>query len=127
MKGVYLFGYVKTKDDVLIRSADAIRNSSLSLCKSLGLKIVGENYHKFKEPNGITYCFILSQSHFVVHTWPEDGKIFFDLFTCNKYLDEKKIVNALSKEFKGIVKVLKRLDYKWKVPNIFPAIILLFF
>ena len=108
MRGVYLFGYVKTKDAKVLKSVSTIKGSVLNICKIVGLNIIGESYHIFKKTGGITYCFILSQSHFVVHTWPEERKIFFDLFTCDKELDEKKCLDAISKEFKGKVKEIKR-------------------
>ena len=112
MEGVFLFGHIKTKEGEFLKSGNAIKNAVLKVCKPIGLKIVGEKYHVFKSPIGITYCFILSQSHFVVHTWPEEYKVFFDIFTCNKELDEKKCFALLSKEFKGEVKEARKVVYR---------------
>ena len=112
MKGVYILGCIKTNDRKLLKSAITIKNAVSKICIAIGLKIVGEKYHIFRNPNGITYCFILSQSHFVVHTWPEECKVFFDIFTCDKELSEIKCVDMLSKEFKGEVKELKRIEYR---------------
>jgi len=112
MKGLYLVGYIKTKEKRLLESASFIKKAVTRICKIINLKVVGEKYHIFKSPNGITYCFFLSQSHFVVHTWPEENKIFFDIFTCNKELNEEKIIDVLSKEFKGIVKDIRKIEHK---------------
>lgn len=111
MKGVYIVGYIETKNDTLLKSVNVIKNAALSVCKALKLNVVGENYRVFKGSNGITYCFILSQSHFVIHTWPEECKIFFDIFTCNKKIDKEKCVDILSNEFKGNVKDIKMVEY----------------
>ena len=112
MKGVYLVGYIETKEEKFLKSVNAIKGAVLKVCEVIGLKVVGESYHVFESPDGITYCFILSQSHFVLHTWPEEFKIFFDIFTCNKELNEEKCINTLSKEFKGIVKEIRRMEHK---------------
>lgn len=109
---VCFIGYVETKEDNLLKSADAVKNAVLRLCKAVGLKIVAEKCHMFNEPGGITYCFILSQSHFVVHTWPEDNRIFFDVFMCNKDLDKEHFAAALLKEFQGVLKQIDRVEYK---------------
>ena len=112
MKGVYILGYIETKEDKFLKSRYCIKNAVFKICRLIGLNIVEEKYHIFKHSNGITYCFILSQSHFIVHTWPEENKIFFDIFTCNKELKEKELTILLSKEFKGKVKETRKVGYK---------------
>jgi len=34
-------------------------------------------------PKGITLVYILSESHLVIHTWPELGTAHIDLVTCS--------------------------------------------
>ncbi|MBI3027718.1 S-adenosylmethionine decarboxylase [Candidatus Woesearchaeota archaeon] len=111
MRGVYIIGYIETRNKRLLISINAIKGAVVRVCKVIGLKIVGKKYHVFKSPKGITYCFILSQSHFVVHTWPEESKVFFDIFTCNEELNEKEYLSALSREFKGVIKELRRVEH----------------
>jgi len=112
MKGVYLIGYIEAKEEKPLKSVSKIRYTILKVCKFMKLNMVKENFHAFKNPYGITYCLILSQSHFIIHTWPEEFKIFFDVFTCNKQLNEEKLVRVLSKEFKGKVKEIRRIEHK---------------
>lgn len=112
MQGVFLFGYVETNDKKLLKSVSYIKTAVFKLCKTIGLNIVGEKFYAFDNPKGITYCFILSQSHFIIHTWPEESKIFFDLFTCGKKINDKMLIEIISKEFKGKVKKLRRVEYK---------------
>lgn len=112
MKGIYFVGYIKTKEQKLLKSAKAIKNAVLNVCKSIELNIVGEKYHVFKNADGLTYCFILSQSHFVIHTWPEENRVFFDIFTCGKEFGREKFVYILSKEFKGKVKEITKVKYR---------------
>jgi len=112
MEGVYLVGYIETNEEKFLKSINSIKDAVLSVCEVIGLKVVGEKYHIFKGTQGITYCFILSQSHFVIHTWPEESKIFFDIFTCGKGINKEKCTKILSKEFKGIVKEIEKVEYK---------------
>ena len=46
-------------------------------------RVVGEKFHQF-EPCGVTGVMVLRESHFSVHTWPEEGVIAADIFTCGK-------------------------------------------
>lgn len=36
-------------------------------------------------PNGLTAVFLLSESHLSIHTYPEHGSCFIDLFTCGDH------------------------------------------
>lgn len=50
--------------------------------RALGLNLLGEIVYSF--PNGAftaTYC--LTESHIAVHTWPEYGRVTFDIFLSN--------------------------------------------
>lgn len=112
MKGFYLLGYIETSDEKFLKSVDFVKKAVLNMCKLSGLNVVAENYHIFKGSSGFTYCFILSQSHFVIHTWPEKSRIFFDIFTCGKGVEQKKFVGVLSKEFNGTVKEIRKIEHK---------------
>lgn len=50
------------------------------------MTLLGKTFHKF-EPQGISGFWLLSESHFSFHTWPEIGKICLDLFSCGKAQD----------------------------------------
>jgi len=46
-----------------------------------GATILAENHHLFP-PQGLTALLLLSESHASLHTYPEHGSCFADLFTC---------------------------------------------
>lgn len=48
-----------------------------------GFNILGFKEHKFK-PQGYTVLFLLGESHFAVHTFPEHNKMYIELSSCNK-------------------------------------------
>lgn len=60
------------------------------------LTVVDRIEHKFS-PQGETIVFILSESHFTLHTYPENRFISLDVYVCNMDTDLKKIVNEISK------------------------------
>ncbi len=41
-------------------------------------------------PNGLTMVFLLSESHASIHTYPEYGACFVDLFTCGEKCSAEK-------------------------------------
>lgn len=46
-----------------------------------GFKIVNECEHHFK-PYGYTKLYLLAESHFAIHTFPEEGKTYIELSSC---------------------------------------------
>ena len=103
----FVFGYHVTIDmegvDVQLLDSEARLLDILKYaCSQVGgLKIVGENYHKFS-PQGVTAYLLLATSHASIHTWPEYGKCAIDIFTCG---NKQKIINIadyLVSEFKPI-------------------------
>lgn len=58
-----------------------------NLLKESGFNVCGE-IHKFFSPFGFTAVFILAESHFAIHTFPEEGKSYIQLSSCVKeYFD----------------------------------------
>lgn len=60
-----------------------------------GFKIIGEIDYTFT-PQGYTKLFLLCESHFAIHTFPEHNKIYIELSSCNK------------QKYKQFMKILKR-------------------
>ena len=74
-----------------------IEEIAQNLIADLHLKVVKRISHTF-HPKGTTLAFILSESHLLVHTWPESGLIHIDLVTCS-YPKEKKFESSLKAAF----------------------------
>ena len=47
------------------------------------------------EPQGVTVLALLSESHASIHSYPERGSVFIDVFTCGKRADPELAVNLL--------------------------------
>ena len=57
-----------------------------------------EAWHQF-EPHGATGMLLLSESHFCVHTWPETGEVFVDVFCCSQLFEPKKCIECIETVF----------------------------
>ena len=61
-----------------------------------GATIVHEHSHTFPG-TGLTCVFILSESHAVLHTWPETGTVNIDIFSCSTRLKSLDAIDELSR------------------------------
>ncbi|HEY3059236.1 MAG TPA: adenosylmethionine decarboxylase [Chloroflexota bacterium] len=50
-------------------------------------------------PVGVTGMAIVSESHLVIHTWPEHGYAAVDIFTCGAPRDPQEAVNVLRRHY----------------------------
>ncbi len=57
-----------------------------SVCTKYNFTVLHRQTHAF-EPQGHTILYLLSESHFSIHTFPERSYIALDLYTCRQYGD----------------------------------------
>ena len=74
------------------------------IAKAANVTILNISKYKF-EPQGFTILALLAESHISFHTFPENGIISFDFFTCGK-ISPSVAIDIVKKEFehKRIVK-----------------------
>ncbi len=73
-------GLIKTNP--FENSIEAIEELAETIISDLDLNVVKKLSHMFS-PKGITLVYVLSESHLVIHTWPELGIIHVDMATCS--------------------------------------------
>lgn len=66
--------------------------------KRAGATIVQALSHDFPG-TGLTCVLILSESHAVLHTWPETGTVNIDIFSCSIRLRSLEAIDELSRTF----------------------------
>jgi S-adenosylmethionine decarboxylase len=69
-------------DRAALRDEAAVRGVLASVIRDLGLKAVGELWHKFPGDGGVTGLIALTESHLACHTYPEHGTGTFNLYCC---------------------------------------------
>jgi S-adenosylmethionine decarboxylase len=80
------------------RPPDEIMRDFCAALRGAGATVVRELYHSFAE-TGLTCVLILSESHAVLHTWPETGTVNLDIFACSTRLRSLEAVDELRKSF----------------------------
>ena len=72
----------------------AMQRLADAVVEALGLQVIGvPQWHQFPGPGGVTGLFLLSESHFTVHTFPESGVLTVNLYSCReRNLAERAIV-----------------------------------
>lgn len=71
------------------------------------LTVVSRAFHQF-EPIGVTGVLVLSESHFSVHTYPENNSVYLDIFCCSETFDPEKAGRT-------ILRVFNATDAEWQV------------
>jgi S-adenosylmethionine decarboxylase proenzyme len=77
---------------------DEIAEAFAAALRRAGATIVHGVSHAFPGA-GLTCVFILSESHAVLHTWPETGMINIDIFSCSPRLHSRDAIEELSRSF----------------------------
>lgn len=61
--------------------ADVIHARCESILRESGFSMIDCVSHVFS-PQGYTALFLLGESHFAIHTFPEEGKTYLELSSC---------------------------------------------
>ena len=78
-----------------LTDAAALRDACLAAVRGAGLHAVGELFHAFPAPGGVTGMVLLAESHLAVHTWPERATVTLDVYVCNLGHDNRARAEAL--------------------------------
>lgn len=79
-------------------SRDYTSKELLNICESAILKsnmTIAKKVKKEFQPSGLTCLWLLEESHFSIHTYPEHKYISVDCYTCGSEGDPVKAVNSL--------------------------------
>ena len=68
------------------------------IVKALEFHVVAQTGHQFS-PIGYSYAYVLSESHFTIHTYPEYHSCYIDMFCCNPALDAERAVQLIKDAF----------------------------
>ena len=78
----------------LIDNTEELINTTENLIGKSGATLVETKIYKFN-PCGYTIFFVLKESHVSIHTYPEFGAMFLDIFTCGHNINPKIIADGL--------------------------------
>ena len=89
----YLSSFIGCSADLLTCHTD-FNNVVREGIRASGATLLNECGYVF-ENQSFTTVFLLSESHCSIHTYPEHGSVFIDLFTCGDKCDYKKFEDVL--------------------------------
>lgn len=79
----------------LLTDPQALRTLCEAAVHRAGLTPVGQLFHTFPPPGGVTGVVLLAESHLALHTWPELGAVTLDVYVCNRDEDNSARAEAL--------------------------------
>ena len=82
----------------VLNDAKKIEQFLRNAARDAGATVVKLVSHEF-DPPGITAVAILSESHISVHTWPIEGYVAVDVFTCGTVADPQLAIKSLLEGF----------------------------
>lgn len=77
-----------------------LRQLLIDIVDITGSTIVGETSHEFPG-GGWTIGILLAESHTTLHSWPEEGILSLDAYTCTGYSKLDDVAEYLRTEFGG--------------------------
>lgn len=79
----------------LLNDVERLEHSLVSAALAEGVTVLGTLKKAF-EPAGVTILLLLAESHISLHTYPDQGKAFFDAFTCGTDYEPANIFHAFA-------------------------------
>jgi spermidine synthase len=82
-------------DPAVLDDEERVREALVAALTRAGASVLHTSAHRF-DPRGLTVLAMLSESHASVHTWPEHGSAFVDVFTCGEAADPERASDLLA-------------------------------
>lgn len=82
-EGEHLLLDIANVDSGFLNSEEQLAHAMLQLIDECGLTLLSYHCHSMT-PIGVSCAGVLLESHVSFHTWPEEGVITLDLFTCGE-------------------------------------------
>jgi len=106
--GKHLILDVYDVDCKLLNDVKSLQNSMIRGIERSKMTILNVFSHCF-DPQGVTIVIALAESHTTCHTWPEEGTIAIDVYTCGE--KNPKII---------VIELLKYLNsYNYKLRELY--------
>ena len=82
--GVHYIIDIDNADAKLLHNNEAMIKVCDETLRRANVTIVNKAVHTF-HPQGLTLLYLLTESHFSLHTWPEQRKLRIDFFSCQNH------------------------------------------
>ncbi len=120
--GIHILGELYGVAPQTLSRVENLEPLLLKILRDHDFKILTSSFHQF-HPFGVTGFVLLSESHVSVHTWPEEGYIALDIFSCSSEEQALRAFEAICKELAPMEVDRKILDrgVSWKNLGVFSS------
>ncbi|NUS45808.1 MAG: adenosylmethionine decarboxylase [Mycobacteriaceae bacterium] len=93
--GRHAIAELENVDAALLDDEQLLRDTLTTALQEAGATVLDVTSKRI-DPQGVTVLLLLSESHASVHTYPEIGKAFMDVFTCGHRADPEYAVRLVA-------------------------------
>ncbi|MCD6454433.1 MAG: adenosylmethionine decarboxylase [Candidatus Aminicenantes bacterium] len=86
-------------DPHTLKGVDYVGKVMERAAKESKTKVVEIFFHQFL-PYGVSGVVVIEESHYTIHTWPEERYAAIDLFYCDPKVDVDRAIEVLKESFK---------------------------
>lgn len=106
--GRHVIAELVSVDMALLDDEEFLRRALTDALGAAGATVCAVDSHRF-EPLGVTVLALLTESHASVHSYPEHGAAFVDVFTCGETADPELAVLLLARALDASVERVQTL------------------
>ena len=92
--GKHLLLELNDCDKEVLNDLSFLKGILLAAATEAGATVLGESFHHFN-PQGVSGVVVVTESHLLIHTWPEYGYAAADIFTCGNSVQPEKAAEIL--------------------------------
>lgn len=96
--GKHLILELKDCDRDKIDDFDFVKKTLENVVPIAKVTLLKSEFHQFA-PQGVSGVLVIAESHISIHTWPENGYVAIDFFTCGDYSVFDNVSAYFFKEF----------------------------
>lgn len=95
-------------DPAMLNRASLLMRVLRGSCEQHGARPLSCIPHTFT-PQGVSIILLLEESHASMHTYPEHGRAFIDVFTCGRAIEPSRIVASVAAWLGGRVEGMREV------------------
>lgn len=85
-------------NEEVVGDAEHAEEALMTAARRCGATIIKEHFYRFS-PHGVSGVILIAESHLSIHTWPEDGFVAVDIFTCGEAMQPEIAIRVLEEAF----------------------------